>query len=199
LRLFRDYLFIFTISIVASLIPLILAKQNQIDLRLISSSTWIVVFSSLFLILNYFESDQRPISQNFFVSLVVVATLLAFTSVQTISSEIRSIYTTNRTFLASQINGCSTEQLLTGVFIHQRTTPWPMKSKIGVFSQVTDLSSDWVPIGAVKLLLAEKDIYPKSISITSKRYDDGISCVVDLNSFSLDSEKGRMSDKSSNK
>jgi len=153
-----EQVFVLFIFLALSILPLLLAAQNQIDLRFIASNTWIVLFTFIYLFGSIFREASKP-----WVSCIAVLLLFtAFTLNSRYFSFIRPIFLANQTFIAGALENCTEEQIAAGLVIVGRTTPWSDKPLIGFYSQMTDFQSEWVPVGALEMYLEEHQL-PHSI------------------------------------
>jgi hypothetical protein len=179
------FLFSLVCFIAISILPLLLASQNQIDIRFIGSSSWIVLFSIIFLLVRTSTALIRKNAQktiSFFVILIIG--LYSFVSINyRFTALIKPIYSNSTSFIFNELNLCSDSQISNGVLVVKRTKPWPSRQLLGFFSQTTDLASDWVPIGAVKLVLIKNSKEFFEIEFTSSKDRDASLCYVQLDKF----------------
>lgn len=173
-----EQVFVLFIFLALSILPLLLAAQNQIDLRFVASNTWIVLFTFIYLFGSIFREASKP-----WVSCIAVLLLFtAFTLNSRYFSFIRPTFLTNQTFIAGALENCTEEQITAGLVIVGRTTPWSDKPLIGFYSQMTDFQSEWVPVGALEMYLEEHqfphstlpmmDVYGVNDSRCPVRMDD---------------------------
>ncbi len=179
------FLFSFVCFITISLLPLLVASQNQIDLRFIGSSSWLVLFTTAYLIIKSLmefigKSAQKTIS----VILTSIIGLygLAATNYR-FATVIKPIYLDSTSFILSELKLCSDNQISNGIRIVERTKPWPSRQLLGMFSQTTDLASEWVPVGAVKLVLIKASKESKGITLSSLKVRNESLCYVHLDRF----------------
>lgn len=168
-----------------SLLPLLIASQNQIDIRFIGSSSWIVLFSIIFLFARtsklLLEKTQQKIISVF---LVFIICLYGFISINyRFATVIKPIYSNSSLFILNELKLCSDNQIANGILVVKRTKPWPSRQLLGFFSQTTDLASEWVPIGSVKLVLIKNSKEFNKIEFTSSKYRNESFCYVQLDKF----------------
>lgn len=85
-------------------------------------------------------------------------------------------------FLKNELSACTLQEVST-VYVQSRDRPWPTKELLGVWSQTTDLASDWVPIPAVRTLL-DSSIKVELLDERITNNNDGADvCVVNLNDY----------------
>ena len=179
------FLFSFVCFITISLLPLLVASQNQIDLRFIGSSSWMVFFTTIYLLVStpvefIGKSAQKTISAILTLTIGLyglVAVNYRFVRV------IKPIYLNSTSFILSELKLCSDNQISNGIFIVERTKPWPSRQLLGFFSQTTDLASEWVPVGAVKLVLIKASKESKGITLSSLKVRNESLCYVYLDKF----------------
>ena len=167
------------VFLVLSILPLLAASQNQIDLRFIGSNTWIVLFAIVFLGLSFLQSLGR---YWIFAALILVF-LASFLSINRYFVSIRPVYTANKTFIFDQLQKCNSDQIAGGIVILERTEPWLSKPLLGLYSQTTDFESEWVPVGAVQLFLKQQDLPSLETPVVSNSFDTGKKCPIRLNDY----------------
>ena len=172
---------------VIALLPLLVVSQNQIDMRFVSSNTWLYFFVTSCLLLENLKSrNGRSIpllKRSFSIYLVGLLLIGAFTLNNRFLTLYHDPFEIKREFLHSQFSSCTPSQIEQGILIVPRTIPWPQRPYIGAYSQTTDLESEWVPIGAVSLYMKEFGIETKSLPILGVAGDGNLSCLVILDSY----------------
>jgi hypothetical protein len=169
-------------------LPLILTGYTQIEPRFFVGSSIVVVGLLVFLIMEFLRLHKSQICRlNTRSKYFAVITLFSFSvSYNTFFyfKNIYPIYLSTSSFLKSQISTCTE---VDKIVIEERTDAWPMKPRIGMFSQVTDLSSAWVPVSAVKVLTQAffPQIGQPIVYMNSKAGDSSRSCVIKLNDFKV--------------
>jgi hypothetical protein len=172
--------------IALGLLPLIIATQNQIDVRFLSSNTWLISFificATWKVIENNLETRTRILPA---VSLLSVAVLFfgAYSVNDKYLNVILPIQNSTKIFVLKELANCRDSQILAGVVIVDRTAPWPSRKYLGVFSQTTDLASSWVPPGAIASYFSE--LTDTSVPLKSIKWGSPSDshCVVDLNRY----------------
>jgi hypothetical protein len=183
-KVFINLTFLFTF-LVFSIVPLLLANQNQIDLRFIGANTWLVSF-----VLIYLSGKSLAKFRDVFVLRlfrISVAGFLLIGGFFTINDRylnvIQPIYSMNQIFIKQSIADCTEQQVSEGLVVMQRTAEWKIKPLLGVFSQTTDFQSDWVPIGAVKIYLSSNEIQTNRILQNDSVDSLTKYCSIDLNEY----------------
>lgn len=185
LNLVIKFLFSFVCFITVSLLPLLVASQNQIDLRFIGSSSWMVLFTTIYLLVStpmefIGKSAQKTIS----VILISIIGLYGLVSVNyRYATVIKPVYLNSTSFISKELKLCSENQISNGILIVERTKPWPSRQLLGFFSQTTDLASEWVPVGVVKLVLIKASKETKGITLSSVKVRNESLCYVYLDKF----------------
>ena len=182
------FLLFLNANLVVSLLPFLVTTENQIEVRFLSSNTWLVTF----LLVNFMfsgltsalkfdkESDARM------VAVISCAALLfgAYTVNDRYVNFILPIEKVSRDFVAAEILNCSLSELESGVEVVARDTPWPSRKLLGMYSQVTDLASEWVPLGAVSMVLMSDSFQSKPVGPIGWGKGSPSKCIVNLNRFS---------------
>lgn len=181
------YLIFLNINLIFILLPLIVAAQNQTDIRFLSSNTWLVTFLFVNLVYSSFSVilDHVPNLKRVTISILSLIFLVfgAFSVNDRYVNFILPIQESSKKFVSKELENCSDYQLNLGIEIVPRVSIWPSKNLLGIYSQVTDLASEWVPVGAV---LA--GLFGESSSLSDKnhvKWGDGKSkkCIVNLERF----------------
>ncbi len=177
-------LFLFLIF---SLLPILLASQNQIDMRFVGSNTWIVCFVLVYQAGSLIENLARD-KLRFFTKGLSALLLLIFCLITVNDryfSFIRPVYLSNQRFLSQSIDGCDREQIEKGIFVLDRTLSWKSKPFIGVFSQYSDFESEWVPRGAIQLFLSSRQMNTNGIERQPEATVSSEYCTIDLNQYEI--------------
>jgi hypothetical protein len=181
------FLIFLNLNLVMGLFPFLISTQNQIEVRFLTSNTWLVtflfvnlIFSAITLACNLRKRLER------LVIVMVSTALLAFGGYSVNDryvNFIQPIQKVSRDFILGEIQNCTATELELGVEIVQRVLPWPSRNLLGMYSQVTDLASEWVPIGAVTMILAENSPLLNRVGPIDWGQGSSNKCVVDLNLF----------------
>lgn len=182
------FLLFLNANLVLSLLPFLVTTENQIEVRFLSSNTWLVTF----LLVNFmfsglasaFKFDKGTDTR--IVAVISCGALLfgAYTVNDRYISFILPIEKVSRDFVAAEILNCSLSQLESGVEVVARDTPWPSRKLLGMYSQVTDLASEWVPLGAVSMVLVGDSFQSKQVGPIGWGKGSPSKCIVNLNRFS---------------
>lgn len=149
------YIFsIFNLTLVLSVLPLLIVSQNQIDVRFVGSNTWLVLVTLLFLLNNFCIRKVRLVKSGMIPLGGAILLIFGFWSINDrYVSFIQPIFVANNEFIQSEISKCGDSYPEMKIDIIKRTKPWERKPLLGFYSQVTDLESEWVPVGAVYMFL----------------------------------------------
>lgn len=168
-----------------SMTPLFFPNQQQIDVRYVATGTWLISYmlvSSLFGLLTRVIFKRKVLKESYLVVWLIVFFALSIN--HKYFTVIRSVYNETNSFISNAVSECDNYQILNGVLVVPRTKIWPSENYIGMFSQVTDLASSWVPLEAIKLEIRKiPSLRDADIPVTW--YENGDSgCLVDLNLYS---------------
>ena len=176
----RIALYFFCLS--ASITPIIITWSNQIEFRYIFAPSW-----SIFIVTIVFISElsrKRLKLNKLLITVSIISILFAGITTVTVNTDKQFIspYKSKNQFLSGEIDKCVRESgTISGVIIKNPQYPFPSRANLGIFSQVTDLASPWVPIPSVKLVLAEKGFLNVQIFMENKGTKDlNKSCIIDL-------------------
>lgn len=179
--------FVLNLFFTVALIPLLVVSQNQIDMRFVSSNTWLYFFVTSCLLIENLKSQNspsKPLLKVFSsISLIGLLVVGAFTLNNRFLFFYHDTFEIKQEFLRAQLSSCTDSQLQRGIVIVRRTTPWPLRPYIGAYSQTTDLESEWVPVGAVSLYMKEFGLKNQSRPIFGESGDGNLSCLVILDSY----------------
>jgi hypothetical protein len=167
-----------------SMTPLFFPDQQQIDMRYVTVGTWLIsymVVTSIFLILTTITFYGRGFKAKYVTFILFL--IFSITINYRYFNVIQPIHTETKTFISSAVNNCKKSQISSGIYVLPRTGEWPSNNYIGMFSQVTDLASSWVPIEAVKIQIYEdQSLNGLDIPVIwGEKINSG--CIVDLNTY----------------
>lgn len=172
-----------------SLVPILLPNQQQIEMRYVTVGAWLISYmlvSSIYLITSTFTITNLPFRKYLVATCMFVVFFLSINF--RYFSIIRPIYTETSSFISKELSLCSESQIQNGVHVLARTSDWPNRKYIGMFSQITDLASPWVPLSAVKIELEKipgiKNREPR-VSWGERNIQN---CTVDLNAYQFPKE-----------
>ncbi len=178
---------LFNLIMAASMAPLLLSAQNQIEIYFTLSAAWLFVVTFLYLSITVLAARVRLPKSVLAIMMNIFGALLLVFGFYTINDRyinfIQPIHSSTRSFILSELEDCTASQRAKDVIIIPRESSWPVLKNLGVLSQPSDLQSVWVPVSVVKLIA--KDLYPKEIMKIDVRWgtknDSG--CKVDLNDY----------------
>jgi hypothetical protein len=168
-----------------SITPLFFPDQQQIDIRYVTTGTWLISYmliSSIFLLFSKLSLKGKGLKEEYVAAFLLL--LFSLSINYRYFSVIQPIYNETKTFISSAVDNCTDSQILNGIYVLPRTSDWPSKKYIGMFSQVTDLASSWVPLEAIKVEI-QKSTHLRGVEIPvawGEKNNSG--CTVDLNNYS---------------
>jgi len=172
---------------IASLLPLLVTSDNQIDMRLVSTNTWLYCFVVVFLFLRLQTTIGLKVDFFKFKSQVITISFLLIVGFLTINQNFWNLYhepfQDKQRFFQEQFSACTDTQIQSGVVIIRRTLPWPHKDLIGAYSQSTDLESDWVPVSAAIQYLKDSNIKLINTPILVGTNPNPDACVISLDKY----------------
>ena len=182
-RIFVRVLFLsFAASI--PLLPLLVAKQNQIDFRLVAAWDWSIIQVSFWYLAFLLDKFSR-------IKMIALILLVSFSTYQSNSNYVRTFlrpYEQKSLFLREEIDKCETPL---HIVVLPSKKEWPSYNLLGNFSTVTDLAHSWVPKPNVQFLARENNL-SRITNVTfadSRDKSDGLSqsgvCVIDLELYRL--------------
>jgi len=181
---FQHFL-VFNVFVVLTILPLLVVRDNQIDSRFVASNTWLYMFMFIFLFMHLRHDSELGIRKFFASFIYPVAGLLLIIGFATINlnflNNYQSPFNQKQEFFRQQVSLCNKELSAQTITILPRTTPWEEKNLIGIYSQQTDLQSDWVPVGALAFYLKDAGFKIASLPILKqeKIYDSNCYVVLD--------------------
>jgi hypothetical protein len=184
-KVFSRSLKIYVVMIFFTLIsmaPLFFPDQQQIDVRYVTVGSWLISYmfiSGTFLVLGKISFRGHQPTAALLSSVFVLTFFLSINF--RYFSVIQPIYNKTSSFISYQVSSCSDQEILSGVYVRPRETQWPSNQFIGLFSQITDLASDWVPLNAVTVEIQRSREF-KGVDV-SWAEEVGLGCIVDLNQF----------------
>lgn len=172
---------------IASLLPLLVTSDNQIEMRLVSTNTWLFCFVLVFLFLRLQTTIGDKIDFFKSKSQVITISFLLLLGFLTINHNFWQLYhepfQEKQRFFQAQISSCTDAQIESGIVIKSRTIPWPHKNLIGAYSQSTDLESEWVPVSAVIQYLKDTNTKIVTLPILVETNTNPGACVVSLDEY----------------
>ena len=187
LRAVFAHMFTLNLFFVASLLPLLVTADNQIEMRLVSANTWLFCFVLVYLFLRL--QTTFGVKVDFFKSKsqVITISFLLILGFLTINQNFWQLYhepfQEKQRFFQAQIASCTDAQIESGIVITSRSIPWPHKNLIGAYSQSTDLESEWVPVSAVIQYLKDSNIKIVTSPILVGANTNPRACVISLDKY----------------
>jgi len=173
-----------------ALSPLLVTTENQIELRFLAPAQWLSSFILVWLILEKGKSvliKVRFFSIDMSSRVLSQALVLLICSVFVVSANYRYFnliatpYERKISFLKYELSQCADKKL---ILIVERSS-WPSRNLLGVWSQVSDLQSEWVPVPAVQSVLGaiqDTEVLLVKSGRVTKMIDSG-ACIVDLEKY----------------
>jgi hypothetical protein len=179
-------IFLFLILVLSSITPILITWSNQIEFRYILGPSFAIflVFSMMLLELaNLKKNISLYLNPILTVSIAIIG--IATVSINT-DSQFVGPYKAKNIFITSEILKClDRDPVITLVVIQPPEMGFPSRKNIGIFSQVTDLDSPWVPAPSVKNVLNTLGTGFSEVVVAnntdSREFEDA--CVVDLESY----------------
>ena len=175
------------VFLVLAIIPLLIVSQNQIDMRFVASNTWLYVFVTAYLFVDFIKGKNVKFLELHKPLKYIVPGILLSIGALTINYHFLTLFYNpfhvKQEFFHDQLSSCSTVQIQHRVYIIERTTKWPHLANIGAYSQITDLESSWVPIGAVAQYLKETNMPRTNLPILGSPGQDSGGCEISLDMY----------------
>ncbi len=179
------YIIFFLTSATLTLTPIIITDSNQIEFRYIFASSWLFFCSFVFFL---FEEISKYVDNTKLVtSLALLPILIAGILTVNLNFERQFLapYQSKVDFLKTRILDCKKSgKNLQIVEISPPRKAFPDRKNIGMYSQVTDLASTWVPVPSVESVLRDLDMEVSKVSLMENRnLGDAINCQIDLEGY----------------
>jgi hypothetical protein len=128
------------------------------------------------------RSLAKLLSSLLFSLLIIGASL--FNSVF-FDRHVQLTYQQTESFIGGQLENCLKVNDLNEILILERSIPWESKAYLGMLSQITDLSSSWVPTNATLVFLSEKSGEGFDVRLVAKLPSQmsSDSCIIKLDDF----------------
>ena len=171
--------------LLASITPLVITWSNQIEFRYIFAPSW-----SIFVVTIVFLSEltrKKSKLNKLLTTISIILILFAGMTTVTVNTDKQFIspFISKNQFLTDEIDKCAKKLgSISGVIIKNPQYPFPSRANLGIFSQVTDLASPWVPIPSVKFILAAKGFPYAQISMEDEGMEEqNKSCIINLERY----------------
>jgi hypothetical protein len=183
---FQHFL-VFNIFVVFTISPLLVVHDNQIDSRFVASNTWLYMFMCIFLFMHLRHDSELGVRKYLALFVYPATGLLLIIGFATINLNFLNSYQNpfeqKQEFFRQQISSCNKELRAQKIVILQRTIPWGNRNLIGIYSQQTDLQSDWVPVGALAFYLKDAGFKFDSLPVMKPKQISGSNCYVVLDDY----------------
>ena len=174
---------LYFILAVLSICPLLLASDNQVELRLQPGISWAILCTSLYGLYLFTKKYFKP-------SYKILSWILAFTILSIsffgVTQRFQNFYRhqdqVSKEFIVESIRMCKKNGKINGVSIIENRSVFPSMPYLGTFSMTSDMASNWVPRNKTVFIL--KRYFPEyskvPVLIASR---DPSTCTVDLEKF----------------
>ena len=182
LQLLFRFILLFLL-IVLSISPLLISKDNQIELRLTPGISWAIFCTSLFgiyrLLEIYLNSFHRLISG------ILSLSLISFTFFG-VTQRFQDFYLHqdkfSTEFIIESIHACEQSGKISGITISDNKAVFPVLPYLGTFSMTSDMASVWVPQN--KTIFVIQRHFPEYSKVPVLMNSDNPEfCTIDLDDF----------------
>lgn len=184
LKSFYYVTFFFT-SAALTLTPIIITSSNQIEFRYIFASSWLFFCSFVFFffeLISKYKSNVESLKKFTILLILLIGTLTVNLNFE---RQFLSPYKSKVEFLKIRLLECNASgKNLKSILIVPPKKVFPVRNNIGMYSQVTDLASTWVPVPSVENVLVSLDIdFSKVTLLDYRNPNDEKSCQIDLEEY----------------
>lgn len=178
-------IFIFVMLVLLSITPLIITWSNQIEFRYIFGPSFAVFLAASMMVLELMHLKKKIYVSLSLILSISIATLGIVTVANNTDRQFVSPFKSKNDFIVSEISNClERDPVINQLIIKSPQTGFPSRKNIGIFSQITDLDSPWVPVPAVKNVLKMLELEVSDVALVSSNYRESKgACVVDLESY----------------
>jgi hypothetical protein len=175
----------FFISAGFTLTPIIITSSNQIEFRYIFASSWLffcVFMFFFFELIPKYRSNLGSIKKFTILLILLIGTLTVNLNFE---RQFLSPYKSKVEFLKISLLNCNMSgKNLRSILIVPPKKVFPVRNNIGMYSQVTDLASTWVPVPSVENVLVSLDFdFSKVTLLDNRNPSDVKSCQIDLEEY----------------
>ena len=182
LQLMFRFALLFLLSVL-SISPLLISKDNQIELRLTPGISWAVFCTSLYGMYRLLETYLNNIYR--LVSGILSLSLIFFTFFG-VTQRFHDFYfhqdRFSTEFIVESIHACEQSGKISGITIRDSKTVFPVLPYLGTFSMTSDMASVWVPqdktIFVLQRHFPEYSKLPVLMNSDNPEY-----CTIDLDDF----------------
>jgi len=169
--------------LVVSIGPLLISKDNQIELRLTPGISWAVFCTGLYGTYRFIETYLNGIYR--LISGILSLSLIFFTFFG-VTQRFQDFYfhqdKFSTDFIVKSIRACEQSGKISGISIKDNKTVFPVLPYLGTFSMTSDMASDWVPQN--KTIFVLQRYFPENSEVpVLMNFDNPEFCVIDLNDF----------------
>lgn len=178
------------LSIAFLLLPGYIIGYNQIEPRFFVGTS--ILVTGVFLVTLYrlivFKGDGQMRSLAKLLSSLLFSLLIIGTTLSNsvfFDRHVQSTYQQTESFIGGQLENCLKVNDLNEILILERSIPWESKAYLGMLSQITDLSSSWVPTNATLVFLSGKSGEGFDVRLVAKLPSQmsSDSCIIKLDDF----------------
>jgi hypothetical protein len=180
-----QYITFFFTSTALTLIPIIITSSNQIEFRYIFASSWMffcVFVFFLFELISKYSDNTKLVTKLGILVILITGTLTVNLNFE---RQFLSPYQSKVDFLKTRIQECKKSgKNLQRIEIVPPKKAFPDRKNIGMYSQVTDLASSWVPVPSVESILLYLDMEVSKVTMMKNRnLGDAKNCQIDLEGY----------------
>lgn len=179
---------LFIILVFLSITPIMITWSNQIEFRYIFGPSFAIFLVFSIMLLDLVRHTKRITSYFIPLFMLSIAILGIGTVTNNTERQFLNPYKSKISFISSEISSClDKEAAINQVIVKSNQIGFPTRRNIGIFSQVTDLDSPWVPIPTVKHVLTMFDLDVSNITLANGTDGKDIKdvCVVNLENYRL--------------
>ena len=176
-------LFLLFLLLILSISPLLISKDNQIELRLTPGISWAVFCTSLYGMYRLLETYLNNIYR--LVSGILSLSLIFFTFFG-VTQRFHDFYfhqdRFSTEFIVESIHACEQSGKISGITIRDSKTVFPVLPYLGTFSMTSDMASVWVPQNKTIFVLQRH--FPEYTEVPVLMNSDNPEfCTIDLDDF----------------
>ena len=180
-----QYVALFFSCVALTLTPLIITSSNQIEFRYILGSSWLIFCTFVYFLFELISRDTGNLK--IVTPLTVLLIVIVGTLTVNLNSERQflSPYRSKVDFFKTQLLECKEfDKNMKTILISPPKEAFPARKNLGIYSQVTDLASPWVPEPSVASVLRALNVEVHKINLLEKRNIlESKNCSIDLEEY----------------
>ena len=179
------YLVFYFSCVGLTLTPIIITSQNQIEFRYILGSSWLMFCAFVYFFFELISRDTgnlKIVTKSTVLLIVIAGTLTVNLNSE---RQFLSPYQSKVDFLKTQLLKCKEfDKNMNTIQISPPKEAFPSRKNLGMYSQVTDLASPWVPEPSVASVLGALNAEVPKIKLLEKRtLGKSKNCSIDLEEY----------------